>query len=120
VTTAHERPSARHADQTGWILMPLSTLPDEWRDGAREMALVRVPVAHIVGVYGSAVGELSPLSAEDARLICLVAEGRSHLQIARELNRSLRTVERRLASLRRRYGARSGAELTALLVRQGL
>jgi DNA-binding CsgD family transcriptional regulator len=50
----------------------------------------------------------------------LLAAGESNAQIARQLGLSIHTVERHVANLYRKIGARGRADATAYAVRRGL
>ncbi len=64
-------------------------------------------------------GAVPGLTLEDERIARLVARGRSAEVIARELHMTERSVYRRLATLRKRLGVSSGAELAARLAERG-
>lgn len=59
------------------------------------------------------------VDAEDEPILRLVARGATRSDIARRLRVPLRTVERRLARMRDRFGLRSHSELVAFLARRG-
>jgi LuxR family transcriptional regulator len=59
------------------------------------------------------------MDAEDEALLRLLARGSTVADTARRLGLHIRTVERRLAALRRRLGVSTTAELVRLLSRGG-
>lgn len=81
------------------VLIPL--LPDE--------------LGHTLGLDRIIPG----VDPEDEPLLPLAARGRAPSVIARELNMSVRTVQRRLVRLCRRFGLESRAELAAFLAERG-
>jgi DNA-binding CsgD family transcriptional regulator/pimeloyl-ACP methyl ester carboxylesterase len=60
------------------------------------------------------------LSRREAEVLRLVAAGESNSQIARRLGLSIHTVERHVANLYRKIGARGRADATAYALRNGL
>ncbi|HEY1293505.1 MAG TPA: LuxR C-terminal-related transcriptional regulator [Chloroflexota bacterium] len=62
----------------------------------------------------------SSLTARETEVLRLVADGSSNQQIASELVLSLRTVERHIANIYAKLGARNRVEATAYAVRQGI
>jgi DNA-binding NarL/FixJ family response regulator len=62
----------------------------------------------------------SSLTARETEVLRLVADGSSNQQIASKLVLSLRTVERHIANIYAKLGARNRVEATAYAVRQGI
>ncbi|MFV2040098.1 MAG: LuxR C-terminal-related transcriptional regulator, partial [Acidimicrobiales bacterium] len=92
----------------GGVVLVWLCADGEWRDGF-------LADTHRLGDVELLTRANGPnLSAEQARLLRLVGGGRSVPEIATELNASRRTVERRLARVRRLFGVESNAELAAL------
>lgn len=91
-----------------WLLLPTAELSAQLRPRAIPLALIRLSPEESVG----ALLRL-PATFED-----LVARGLSRTEIARSSGFSVRTVERRLAALREHHGAKTRAELTAILARR--
>jgi DNA-binding CsgD family transcriptional regulator len=60
------------------------------------------------------------LSPREREVLGLVAAGESNSQIARRLGLSTHTVERHVANLYRKIGARGRADATAYALRNGL
>jgi DNA-binding CsgD family transcriptional regulator len=60
------------------------------------------------------------LSRREVEVLRLVAAGESNAQIARRLGLSTHTVERHVANLYRKIGARGRADATAYALRSGL
>lgn len=102
----------------GWLLLPEDAVPERWKARAIKFCLVPLLPREAEGVLAGepAVPELRP---EDEPLLGLVARGLATTEIAVELGISPRTVERRLAALRRRLGVGSTADLARLLARRG-
>lgn len=77
---------------------------------------------------GAGVGEaagipaprLGGLSRRELDVLRLLAAGDSNTQIARRLGLSIHTIERHVANLYRKIGARGRADATAYAVRNGL
>ena len=73
---------------------------------------------------GAAGGRQAPasdrLSPRELEVLRLVAAGESNSQIARRLGLSTHTVERHVANLYRKIGARGRADATAYALRNGL
>jgi DNA-binding CsgD family transcriptional regulator/pimeloyl-ACP methyl ester carboxylesterase len=73
------------------------------------------------GAAGSRAGLASNgLSQRELEVLRLVAAGESNAQIARRLGLSTHTVERHVANLYRKIGARGRADATAYALRSGL
>jgi DNA-binding NarL/FixJ family response regulator len=102
----------------GWLLVPEGAVPDRWRDRAVPMMFVPLlpQEADQVLESGSARPELD---AEDEALLRLLAKGSTVEDTARKMGLHIRTVERRLAALRRRLGVATTAELVRMLARRG-
>lgn len=90
-------------------------VPAQLADRSVPLAAIWVGPGEITafGATGAAAG----LHYDDSRLAELVVTGLSANAIADELHVSPRTVQRRLARLRARVGARSHGELVAMLAR---
>jgi DNA-binding CsgD family transcriptional regulator/pimeloyl-ACP methyl ester carboxylesterase len=82
------------------------------------------PAAVQAAVSGAASGHaMAPpdgLSRREREVLRLVAAGESNAQIARRLGLSTHTVERHVANLYRKIGARGRADATAYALRNGL
>jgi DNA-binding CsgD family transcriptional regulator len=82
------------------------------------------PVAAPAAVAGAAGGRAmvppDGLSRRELEVLRLVAAGESNSQIARRLGLSTHTVERHVANLYRKIGARGRADATAYALRNGL
>jgi DNA-binding CsgD family transcriptional regulator len=80
-----------------------------------------VPPAAAAGAVGGHSGLPSDgLSLREREVLRLVAAGESNSQIARRLGLSTHTVERHVANLYRKIGARGRADATAYALRNGL
>ena len=60
------------------------------------------------------------LTAREIEVLRLIADGRTNLEISRELVLSLRTVARHITNIYGKIGARGKADATAYAIRHGL
>ena|SRR5687767_6367234 len=111
------QPGARSEDQDVWLFVRAGRLPDRWRNRAIDLHLVPLLSEEAAELLGR--GAFPPSEPVDDEFLRLVASGASIRQLAVELRVSTRTVQARLADLRRRFGVESKAELAALLARKG-
>lgn len=82
-------------------------------DAGAAWALLPAPAAPHAGASpADALAQLTPAERKVARL---VARGLSYKEVARQLDRSLSTVDHQLRSIREKLGARSTARLVRLL-----
>jgi len=95
----------------------VSMLADFFCDGI-EPAAAPPAVPGLRGGYAMAL--LDSLSRRELEVLRLVAAGDSNSQIARRLGLSTHTVERHVANLYRKIGARGRADATAFALRNGL
>ena len=102
----------------GWLFLHPSAVPDEWSDRIRPVVLVPLDENELVSLLRSGSVEKTH-TAQDEELLHLIARGLSVRAISRRLGQSERTVHRRLARLRDRYGVASTPELVAELSRRG-
>ena len=105
-------------DERAWVLLATDAVPERWRVRAVAVSLVPLVGDEAADLLGGATvrPQLEPL---DERLLGLLAGGETVAGIAVEVGVSQRTVERRLATLRRRLGAESTGALALLAARQG-
>ena len=106
------------ADRTVYVFMPPEDVPDGWADRASPLMLIPLTPDEAAGLI-KAEPIRSGADRDELRLMQLVAAGRYIDEIADELTLAPRTVFRRLAQLRRRYGVASTAELAVVLARAG-
>jgi DNA-binding CsgD family transcriptional regulator len=101
-----------------WLLIPDDALPERWESRAMRLSLVRLlPKEAEQFLEG---GVTSPaMSDEEEGLARLVASGMGAPDIATTLHMTPRSVYRRLARMRKRFGARNSTELAAMLAKQG-
>lgn len=101
------------------LLLHPEAVAQRWHARAQTVALVHLLPAEAAQILrdGAAV---PGLGTDERQLADLVAARVTTAEIARRLALSLRTTQRRLAQLRRRYGAASTDELAGLLTRTGL
>lgn len=104
--------------ERGWLLLDPRAVPKRWRERAIPVALVPLLPREAEQVLGGqeALPELDP---QDERLARLAARGLSVPVIAAEVGISPRSVQRRLAELRRRLGVGSKVELVRALSKRG-
>lgn len=98
------------------FLFAPDAVPEHWRSRAVPMALVPLLPSEARSILEGPQATIAP---EDEDLLRLAARGLTGADIARELGISLRSVERRLARLRRDLGVDSTAELAAFLSKRG-
>lgn len=102
----------------GWVLVRWEEIPEGWADQAVPMALLPLAPGEFYSVL-----ERSPfepeLNREDRALAGLLARGLSLGTIAQELDLDQRTVERRVARLRSRFGVGTKSELVVVLAKGG-
>jgi hypothetical protein len=99
------------AEPAAWLLvLPTTLMPPAWAERARPCSVVPLDATEVAALAEGTV-------PDDGRrtLLALAATGATRRRMARELSVSLRTVDRRLAALRRDYGAETAAELVSRL-----
>jgi DNA-binding NarL/FixJ family response regulator len=111
-------PVSSGKESVGWMFVSPELVPERLRARSEPVLMVPMLAEEVTAVLDGRRMELG-LGPGDERLVALVARGRSVSAIAKELGMSLRGVQRRLAQLRRRFGAGSTAELAAFLSRKG-
>lgn len=117
-TNPSDREAQGEAPLSSWFLCRPEDVPERLR--ARGIPLVLVPL--LPDELGQAFGldrVIPGVDPEDEPLLPLAARGRNPSVIARELNLSIRTVQRRLIRLCRRFDLESRAELAAFLTERG-
>jgi DNA-binding CsgD family transcriptional regulator len=118
------RDAARSAlDDARAILTPLGARPALARADSLTASLTNAPTAR----GGQAAFDSSPpaaqptgLTAREVEVLRLVAQGRSNREMAEELCRSERTIERHLENIYRKIAARNRADATAFALRHHL
>jgi DNA-binding transcriptional ArsR family regulator len=102
----------------GWLFLRPEAVPEHWSDRS-------VPM-NLVPLLPEEVGEFAGMTPADpyddvnsAKLVTLVARGKSIHDIAREMKLGERTVDRHVKRLREKYGVTTKGELSALLARLG-
>ncbi len=103
---------------SGFVLVDPESLPEHWRGRAHEMFLVSLLPSEVEEAFSGAAIR-AQLSTEEEELAGFIAAGRSAREIAGQLHVAVRTVERRVASLRTRLGVDSTMELVAVLAEHG-
>ena len=86
------------------------------------MRLTRVPTAHASAAPRHAGGATQDdlLTPAEARVARLVAKGLSYKEVARELGRSLSTIDHQLRSIRQKLGVSSTSRLVRMLNERGV
>ena len=112
----------RSVDQSpaGWVFLQSSVaeLPDRWRQ--RAVAVWLLPLSPDEMDTLLEENRLLPtLAPRDAEIATLLVAGLPPSVIARRVGLSSRTVHRRLAALRERFGTGSTMELALLLAKRG-
>jgi DNA-binding NarL/FixJ family response regulator len=109
---------ARADKPAAWLFVSGTEVPAIWLDRAVPAMLVPLlpDEARQVLSGRSAHSELAP---QDVQLARLAAQGHTVTAIARELQVNRRTVDRRLAVLRRCLGVASTTELAVALAERG-
>jgi DNA-binding NarL/FixJ family response regulator len=102
----------------GWLFLHPAAVPEEWKDRTRPAVFVALDEDEIRSLLVSGSIDKTPTGVED-ELLPLIARGLSASAIARRTKYSERTVHRRIAHLRDRYGVGSTPELAAELARRG-
>jgi DNA-binding CsgD family transcriptional regulator len=95
----------------------VSMLADFFCDGIEP---AEAPTAVSGTARSPAMAPTDGLSRRELEVLRLVAAGESNSQIARRLGLSIHTVERHVANLYRKIGARGRADATAYALRNGL
>ena len=109
---------ARLDPARGWVILPDEAVPARWRGRAIAMSLV--PLLPEEARQVLAGGQTIPSVSEKEEAVArLAARGLTVDAIARQLDVSVRTVNRRLAKLRQLLGVSSTAQLAAELARRG-
>jgi DNA-binding NarL/FixJ family response regulator len=103
---------------SGYVLVDGDALPEHWRARAHPMFLVALLPAEVEMAFSGAAIR-AQLTEDEEELARLVAAGRSAREIASYLHVAVRTVERRMATLRKRLGVGSTLELVAVLAEHG-
>jgi DNA-binding NarL/FixJ family response regulator len=98
--------------------MDPAKVPKAWRDRVVPLALVPL-LPEEAGAVLKEGGTLPRITGDDVRLARAIARGVSLAQIARDLGLPLRTVQRKCAQFRERFGVESTAELAAALAKEG-
>lgn len=102
----------------GWLLLRGDAVPERWRERATALSLIPLLPGEAAEILADGA-TLPGVGPEKEPLLRMVADGLDQADIAARLGVSVRTVERRLASLRRRLGVGSTSELARLLARRG-
>ena len=110
--------ASRTPPMTGYVLVAPDALPEHWQGRAHQMFLVSLLPSEVEMAFsGTAIR--AQLTDDEEELARLVATGRTAREIAATLHVAVRTVERRLATLRKRLGVGSTLELVAVLAEHG-
>lgn len=102
-----------------WFLIASHALPEEWRDRAIPVFMIRLGPEE-VHPFVPPAEETGSLDPEERAVARLAARGASPREIAATLHLSRRSVFRRLARLRHIHGVATNAELATKLAKAGL
>ena len=106
--------------QGGWFLIAPHALPEEWRDRAVPVYMIRLD-SDDVGGFALHLDDLhTKLAPEEKEIARLLSQGVPPREIAMTLHLSRRSVFRRLARLRQLMGAKSNGELATKLAKQDI
>ncbi len=106
--------------QGGWFLVPPEALPEEWRERATPVYMIRLDGDELQG-FALPANELQKrLDREEKEIARLLARGLPPGEIALTLHLSRRSVFRRLARLRQLMGAKTNGELATKLARKDI
>lgn len=106
-------------ERTGWFLIASHALPDEWRERAIPVYMVRLSDEEVQPFRPPGGGSFA-LDPEERSIARLLARGVSPRSIAETLHLSRRSVFRRLARLRQLHGVATNAELATKLAKQDI
>lgn len=98
----------------GWLLVQPRSVPEAWLERAIPMALIPLSTEEASEVLGR-ISPANDVDPADDTIIDLLIQGLTTAAISNRLAVSERSVQRRLASLRERLGAKSNAQLVAML-----
>lgn len=102
----------------GWCFFAPEAVPDEFRERAVPVMLVPLLPEEADQIWQRP--EVGPaLLKEDREFLRAVASGKARAQIAKELGIPLRSVDRRLSKLCKRFGVATTSELVSFLARRG-
>lgn len=102
-----------------WLMFVDSdSVPESWRERVRPISGVRLldEEVQLIGVGAEWGTQLDP---QDLQLAVLVARGTPVGVMAKRLEMSIRTVQRRLSGLRKQFGVTSTVELAGRLAERG-
>lgn len=99
-----------------YVIVPLGQVPEPWQARAQPVALIPMLPEELADVL-SGTAASPALEERDERIARLLTTGASLAEIGDAVDLSPRGVQHRLAALRRRFGARTTAELAAYLAR---
>ena len=104
----------------GWFLIAPHALPEEWRERAIPVYMIRLGADEVQPFLPPEVAHIDGLDPEQRAVARLAARGASPRDIAATLHLSRRSVFRRLARLRHVHGVATNAELATKLAKQDL
>ena len=105
--------------RAGWFLIAAHALPEEWRERAIPVYMVRLTDEEVEPFVPPNDARFT-LDAEERSIARLLARGVSPRAISETLHLSRRSVFRRLARLRQMHGVETNAELATKLAKQDL
>ena len=104
--------------QGGWFLISPHALPEEWRERAVPVYMIRLDSADVENFVLHSADMYERLESEEIEIARLLAQGVPPRDIALRLHLSRRSVFRRLARLRQLFDAKSNGELATKLAKQ--
>ena len=110
-----------HFDQQGgWFLIAPHALPEEWRERAVPVYMIRLDSDDVDGFVLHLDDLEQRLAPEEKEIARLLSQNVPPREIALTLHLSRRSVFRRLARLRQLMGAKSNSELATKLAKQDI
>ena len=104
----------------GWFLIAAHALPEEWRERATPVYMIRLDSDDVEGFVLHTSELQKRLDREEKEIARLLARGLPPGEIAQTLHLSRRSVFRRLARLRQLMGAKTNGELATKLAKQDI
>ncbi len=103
-----------------WFLIAPHALPEEWRDRAIPVYMIRLDRRDVRPFIPPRDGHRHDLDPEERSIARLLARGIAPRDIATTLHLSRRSVFRRLARLRQLHGVATNSELATKLAKQDI
>lgn len=107
-------------EQDRWFLIAPHALPEDWRDRAVPVFLVKLTDDDVKAFIPHEISLRERLDPEEKAIARLLATGVQPSEIANSLHMSRRSVFRRLARLRQLTNTNTNAELATKLAKQDI